>query len=772
MARDLDSRGWTPVFLDLHSPTGETSAESISEPFPVFSLQFLDETALQDCLKQIESVHGDIRGCLHFQTPFDESVSIEERAKEELFQAFLLAKHLKNRLAVPSPGRRPFFMALARFDGSLGYDKGMKDPIDHGLSGMLKSLQKEWPGILCRLVDLDPGISESDAKFRVLAEIFDADLMLNEVAYLGDQRRTVKLVPAPETVCSTKTLEKNPVFLVSGGARGVTAECVVNLAQTVFARFILLGRTPLEEEPDWAVGLEIQALKQRAIEFLKESGEKPTPQKVRKAVSMIEANRSISSTLMRIRNAGAEVEYIATDVADAEALRKVLKPLIKKWGPVTGIIHGAGVLADQWIENKNLKEIQQVFHTKVHGLNALLEVTDPASLRHLILFSSAAGFFGNAGQTDYAAANEILNQAAIEYQNNHPDCRVISFNWGPWEGGMVTVELKKLFEERGVFVIPVEQGVRIFTESLLNSEQDHPLLVVGSTMGVPEASRLKTESTFRIQRTLNLDQIGVLKDHRIGDNAVLPAAFALAWIADCALRLLPGYQLALAKNFKVFKGIVFDSSLADFYTVKLELNEEEPGKDLLIEAKIYSGKDEKPRFHYGCGLALRKTEASPPLLDNLMIPGELHSQGIRYYEDGTLFHGPAFQGVREVLTLDETGLMLSCSTSTPDAENWGSFSRSAISPMALDMAFQAMLIWTRVHHHSASLPLATETIELFADVPAEQEFLASFRVLEHTESLVKGDVILHDRNSRIFARMLGAEVTVSEKLNRLFAASS
>ena len=33
---------------------------------------------------------------------------------------------------------------------------------------------------------------------------------------------------------------------------------------------------------------------------------------------------------------------------------------------------------------------------------------------------------------------------------------------------------------------------------------------------------------------------------------------------------------------KVFKGIVFDSSLADFYTVKLELNEKEPGKDFLI----------------------------------------------------------------------------------------------------------------------------------------------------------------------------------------------
>ena len=58
-------------------------------------------------------------------------------------------------------------------------------------------------------------------------------------------------------------------------------------------------------------------------------------------------------------------------------------------------------------------------------------------MTHLALFSSAAGFFGNAGQSDYAAANEVLNQYALQFSQKHPKCNVVSFNWGPWEGGMV-----------------------------------------------------------------------------------------------------------------------------------------------------------------------------------------------------------------------------------------------------------------------------------------------------------------------------------------------
>ena len=245
------------------------------------------------------------------------------------------------------------------------------------------------------------------------------------------------------------------VFLVSGGAKGVTAECITRLAQSHPARFIVTGRSQIIAEPEWARGLENDALQKAAIESIRQTSEKPTPAKVRKLMDSIESNRSVQNNLQRLRDSGAEVEYIAADVTDEQVLLEALNLIQKKWGPVEGIIHGAGVLADKRIENKTLEDIKRVYQTKVKGLQTLLKVIDESKLTHLILFSSAAGFFGNAGQSDYAAANEVLNQYAIQFSQNHPECQVVSFNWGPWEGGMVDEDLKKMFEERGVYVIPV-----------------------------------------------------------------------------------------------------------------------------------------------------------------------------------------------------------------------------------------------------------------------------------------------------------------------------
>ncbi|GIT03230.1 MAG: hypothetical protein CM1200mP28_04890 [Deltaproteobacteria bacterium] len=111
------------------------------------------------------------------------------------------------------------------------------------------------------------------------------------------------------------------------------------------------------------------------------------------------------------------------------------------------MIHGAGVLADKLIEKKTSADFDKVCSTKINGIDALLKCVNQKKLTHLLMFSSAAGFYGNAGQSDYAVANESLNRIALLFKKKYPKCHVTSFNWGPWEGGMVTPELKRLFEE-------------------------------------------------------------------------------------------------------------------------------------------------------------------------------------------------------------------------------------------------------------------------------------------------------------------------------------
>ncbi|PCJ33990.1 MAG: polyketide synthase, partial [Moraxellaceae bacterium] len=158
---------------------------------------------------------------------------------------------------------------------------------------------------------------------------------------------------------------------------------------------------------------------------------------------------------------------------------------------ITGIIHGAGVLADKYIEQKTVKDFDAVYSTKVQGMTALLNCVDASQLTHLVLFSSAAGYYGNEGQADYSVANEILNKTALRFKQLHPSCHVVSFNWGPWDGGMVTPELKKMFQAKNVYVIPLEAGSDLFVNEVSAAENNRLQIMVGNDMradGGPEGS--------------------------------------------------------------------------------------------------------------------------------------------------------------------------------------------------------------------------------------------------------------------------------------------
>ena len=135
-------------------------------------------------------------------------------------------------------------------------------------------------------------------------------------------------------------------------------------------------------------------------------------------------------------------------------------------GPVRGLVHGAGVLADAFIADKTEEQFDRVYGTKVAGLRNVLAALAPDELRALVLFSSSTGRFGRTGQVDYAIANEVLNKTAQRYARLLPRCRVVSVNWGPWDGGMVTPALKKLFDQEGVGLIGLETGAEYLVQEL------------------------------------------------------------------------------------------------------------------------------------------------------------------------------------------------------------------------------------------------------------------------------------------------------------------
>ena len=113
------------------------------------------------------------------------------------------------------------------------------------------------------------------------------------------------------------------------------------------------------------------------------------------------------------------------------------------------------------------EQFDKVFNTKIEGLRVLLAAMANDPLKVMCMFSSVSARCGNNGQSTYAMANEVLNKVAwSEARARGGNVLVKSLGWGPWEGGMVSPELKKLFEERNVEVISIEAGTRVFVEEV------------------------------------------------------------------------------------------------------------------------------------------------------------------------------------------------------------------------------------------------------------------------------------------------------------------
>lgn len=105
--------------------------------------------------------------------------------------------------------------------------------------------------------------------------------------------------------------------------------------------------------------------------------------------------------------------------------------------------------------------------TKTLGLENLISVIDKSDLKKIILFSSIAGSMGNAGQSDYSMANEVLNYFARRNSLSVPDCDTVAINWGAIDGGMVNESLKKHMQAAGIGVIPIEECTDFFVNEVL-----------------------------------------------------------------------------------------------------------------------------------------------------------------------------------------------------------------------------------------------------------------------------------------------------------------
>ncbi len=568
-------------------------------------------------------------------------------------------------------------------------------------------------------------------------------------------------------------MNRSSVVLVSGGARGITAHCVVRLAQRMGCKFILVGRSSLHS-PQPVVPAEIKdeaGIKRWIASDMLANGETPAPQKVQKAYQLMQAQQEIRHTLQQVKAAGGQAEYISADISDAAVLKASLAGPVSRMGAVTGIIHAAGSLADKRIEKKSEKDFETVYSPKVTGLENLLKCIPPSQLDFLVLFSSIVGFYGNVGQADYAIANEILNKSAYQLKRSYPECRVISINWGPWDGGMVTPELKRLFSEQGVEIIPLEVGANILVEELAPYNGLNVQVMVGSPPVRPFEALDSGLRSYQIRRKLLLEANPFLFDHQIGEFPVLPATCAATWVVNACEQLYPGYVFTSLDSYKVLKGIVFNQTLAEEYVLDLQETEKKPDGEMSFKAIIWSmSPNGKTFYHYSLNVTLAQQAPQPPaglLSQPRGGDGTGAISGKALYGNGTLFHGPSFQGVEKVLHVSQGKLVMECSLPKVDERCQGQFPVQTSNPFIYDAIVQCLLIWSQHYYQVPCLPSRLERLEQYRSIPFDSPFVVNMAIQSQTENSVTADILVQDISGSNYVRFTGLEGTMSRHLGHV-----
>ena len=775
LAEKLNQQGWSVTLLKPSWVT-KVSSKSFSKAINVVVLEELDEQEIQAILATQATWHTVIY--LQAKTTIT-AIEFPEISKKGLQLAFLLAKLTGLTKNENSNDVRSSFLVLTRQGGCFGVENNEKnsDLVQTGLAGLVKTVSHEWPNVFCRVIDVATKFGADKVANIIFDELNDSNTTPVEVGFNTNGRLTLAAEKTDSYALKAgNSIDENSLFLVSGGAKGVTAHCVIRLAQTYKSKFILLGRSKYEsDEPSWANDInDLVALKKAAMQHLIATGEKPTPVAVNNFIKPILANREITQTLQAIHNAGAVAQYISVDVTNIQSVKDAVSPITDLWGDITGLIHGAGVLADKFIEQKTLTDLEAVYSTKIDGLLSMLACVEQDKIKHLVMFSSAAGFYGNPGQSDYSIANDILNKTAFRFKVLNPDAQVISFNWGPWDGGMVTPELKRMFNDRGVYIIPLDAGAQLLVSELGAESNRCAQILVGNDMGgeekaIIEESSVKKPEVSRLTKKLLAANNAFFADHQIGENQVFPTVCAIAWMVEAVKSTYLDYLYLGLENYKLFKGIIFDGSQAEDYLIDLNLINEDTHQ-LQVEVKISSESAGKITFHYGATLLLGKKslgKSKMPIYQGSLpaLTTETHA----LYENGTLFHGETLQGITAVNRCDEQGLLLSCVIDSGISAKQGEFDLTATNVFANDLVYQGLLVWVRQQLGLGSLPTATLSWTVYQEIPVDQPFYLQLTVTANKRNKkVIADIEFINDNKQIFASILGAQVTASETLNDLF----
>ena len=710
------------------------------------------ENTLVSTLNQIENDYGKPEGIIYLD-------SNENKTEILLEWLFLLAKHTKKYLTIDDDSERKFFIGITFIDGYLGIsNRRISRNIDEifsisqkgGINGLIKSLKLEWDNTFCRTIDLDPTSSDNYVEY-IINELHCPDMTIRETSYNNNKRFTINETNG--LVLNTSLVNNNDIFIVTGGAKGITPHCLKEIAKEINGgTFYLLGRSELVNEESWSIGLEGKELSSAGLTFLKNSNTKITPKLHKKLITKIESNREILNSIYTIKQYNATVKYIVCDVNNEQNINSVIKNInIELDGKsITGIIHASGVLRDKKIENKKIEDYRFVYGTKINGLYNLLKNVVLSDLKHLILYSSLAGVYGNIGQTDYAMANEVFNKFAYHFKNIYKKCNVKSLCFGPWDSGMVTPELKSHFIDNGVEIIPLEEGSEIVSDIIVYS-QNNQILFGNWIESKNKCMYQKNTIDFSISSGNKF-----LDNHVIKNNKILPFTLIISFLTDLVAKSYPGFNLISICNVCLHKGIELNEDA--IFTINQQKIRSK--FDLTVDSKLTVSGNSKtfPSARLTINLDNKGMNTS-----NISFNNQCDNKVYPEIYGKILFHTGIFKYIKKIVNYSEKSITLLCNNYQITDDISGEFKTKYFNGFVYDVAFQIMLVWNYLYNNSNSLPQSVTYINFYQNIPSLSDFFVTFipKIIEGNK--LEGVTHFHDEYGKLYISDYKS-VTINDKL--------
>jgi acyl transferase domain-containing protein len=315
-----------------------------------------------------------------------------------------------------------------------------------GLSALLKTAGQENPQLIGQLI-LVPAHTPAEELAVLLQEEMSrapASGLDTLIRYGDGGRQILGWREAPEGEGRPPIVFKDGgLYLITGGLGGLgllfTREI---LAQTSEARVVLTGRSALTPEKD--------------------------------------------ALLERLSGHAGRVSYRQVDVVELEQVEQLIGAIQEEYGRLNGVLHSAGVIADDFILKKSSAKFREVLAPKVIGTYNLDQASRNVELDFFVLFSSLAGALGNLGQADYAAANGFMDQFAA-YRNRQVAAgarrgRSLAINWPLWEAGGMGVDAatqELLRQTTGMEPMRTATGLHAFYRSMA-APYDQTLVIEGA----------------------------------------------------------------------------------------------------------------------------------------------------------------------------------------------------------------------------------------------------------------------------------------------------